>query len=84
MNEHIGRYGEVAHYFARQFFVAGIDLATRTACRNPVLQQADQALAAGAGRQEVGDAFLAQSLLHDREPLRRTSGSGAQVDYCAL
>ena len=30
------------------------------------------ALAAGAGKQEVGDAFLAQSLLHDLEPLRRT------------
>lgn len=71
MNEHIGRYGEVANYFARQFFVAGFDFYAH-GLSNPVLQQADQALAAGAGRQEVGDAFLAQSLLHDLEPLRRT------------
>lgn len=71
MNEHIGRYGEVAHYFSRQFFVTGFDFYAH-GLSNPVLQQADQALAAGAGKQEVGDAFLAQSLLHDLEPLRRT------------
>ncbi len=71
MNEHSGRYGEVAHYFSRQFFVAGFDFYAH-GLSNPVLQQADQALAAGAGKQEVGDAFLAQSLLHDLEPLRRT------------
>lgn len=71
MNEHIGRYGEVAHYFSRQFFVAGFDFYAH-GLSNPVLQQADQALVAGAGRQEISGAFLAQSLLHDLEPLRRT------------
>lgn len=71
MNEHIGRYGEVAHYFSRRFFVAGFDFYAH-GLSNPVLQRADQALAAGAGKQEVSDAFLAQSLLHDLEPLRRT------------
>ncbi|WP_348225639.1 alpha/beta fold hydrolase [Nitrosomonas sp. Is79A3] len=71
MNEHIGRYSEVARYFSRQFLVTGFDFYAH-GLSNPVLQQADQALAAGAGRQEVSDAFLAQSLLHDLEPLRRT------------
>ena len=71
MNEHIGRYGEVAHYFSRQFFVTGFDFYAH-GLSNPVLQRADQALAAGAGIQEVSDAFLAQSLLYDLEPLRRT------------
>ncbi|MDO9310689.1 MAG: alpha/beta fold hydrolase, partial [Nitrosomonas sp.] len=71
MNEHIGRYGEVAHYFSRRFFVAGFDFYAH-GLSNPVLQRANQALAAGADRQEVSDAFLAQSLLYDLEPLRRT------------
>lgn len=71
MNEYIGRYGEVARYFARHFIVAGFDFYAH-GLSNPVLQQADQALASGAGRQEVSDAFLAQSLLHDLEPMRRT------------
>jgi alpha-beta hydrolase superfamily lysophospholipase len=36
-----------------------------------MLQQADQALTAGAARQEVGDAYLAQTRLHDLEPMRQ-------------
>lgn len=71
MNEHIGRYGEVARYFARQFIVAGFDFYAH-GLSNPLLQQADLALAGGAGRQEIGDAYLAQALLHDLEPMRRT------------
>ena len=70
MNEHIGRYGEVARYFAQQFIVAGFDFYAH-GLSNPVLQQADQALADGAGKQDVSDAYLTQSLLHDLEPLRR-------------
>lgn len=71
MNEHIGRYGEVARYFARQFIVAGFDFYAH-GLSNPLLQQADLALAGGAGRQDVSDAYLAQSSLHDLEPMRRT------------
>jgi len=71
MNEHIGRYGEVARYFARQFIVTGFDLYAH-GLSNPLLQQADLALANGAGRQDVSDAYLAQSSLHDLEPMRRT------------
>lgn len=71
MNEHIGRYGEVARYFARQFIVAGFDFYAH-GLSNPLLQQADLALAGGADRQDVSDAYLAQSSLHDLEPMRRT------------
>ncbi|SFE22772.1 alpha/beta fold hydrolase [Nitrosomonas sp. Nm166] len=69
MNEHIGRYGEVARYFARRFIVAGFDLYAH-GLSNPVLQQADQAMVSGAGKQDVSDAYLAQALLRDLELLR--------------
>lgn len=71
MNEHIGRYGEVARYFARNFIVAGFDFYAH-GLSNPVLQQADHALAAGMGGQDVSDAYRTQSALHDLEPMRRT------------
>ena len=35
MNEHIGRYAEIAHYFSDQFIVAGIDL-TAHGLSNPI------------------------------------------------
>ncbi|SDY61474.1 Lysophospholipase, alpha-beta hydrolase superfamily [Nitrosomonas sp. Nm58] len=70
MNEYIGRYGEIARYFAQRFIVAGFDLYAH-GLSNPMLQQADQALTAGAARQEVGDAYLAQTRLHDLEPMRQ-------------
>lgn len=70
MNEHIGRYGEVARYFAQQFMVAGFDHYAH-GLSNPVLRQADLALVSGASRQEVSDAYLAQTTLKDLKPLRR-------------
>lgn len=70
MNEYIGRYGEIARYFAQRFIVAGFDLYAH-GLSNPMLQQADQALTASAARQEVGDAYLAQTRLHDLEPMRQ-------------
>ncbi|SEQ42759.1 alpha/beta fold hydrolase [Nitrosomonas ureae] len=70
MNEHIGRYGEVAQYFVRKFIVVGFDHYAH-GLSNPVLQQADSALASGSGEQQVGDAYLAQSPLKNLEPLRR-------------
>lgn len=73
MNEHIGRYGEVARYFARKFLVVGFDHYAH-GLSNPVLQQADSVLASGSGKQPVGDAYLAQSPLKDLEPLRRYFG----------
>lgn len=72
MNEHIGRYGEVARYLAaRQFIVAGFDLYAH-GLSNPVLHQADLALTNGADKQDISEAYLAQASLYDLEPLRRT------------
>ncbi|WP_297326010.1 alpha/beta fold hydrolase [Nitrosomonas sp.] len=71
MNEHVGRYGEVARHFARQFIVAGFDFYAH-GLSNPLLRQADMALAGGADRLDVSDAYLAQSSLYDLEPMRRT------------
>lgn len=73
MNEHIGRYGEAARYFAGRFVVAGFDLYAH-GLSNPVLQQADLAIAQGAGEQDVSAAYVAQAALYDLEPMRRTLG----------
>lgn len=78
MNEHIGRYGEVARYFSQRYFVAGFDHYAH-GLSNPVLRRADQALMEGADRADVSDAFLAQSALYDLEPLRQTLGLALQA-----
>ena len=78
MNEHIGRYGEAARFFSRRFFVAGFDHYAN-GLSNPVLRRADQALAAGADRVDVSDAYLAQSALTDLEPLRQTLALALQA-----
>lgn len=78
MNEHIGRYGEVARYFSRRFFVAGFDHYAH-GLSNPALRRADQALAEGTDRADVSDAYLAQSALYDLEPLRQTLGRAMQA-----
>lgn len=71
MNEHIGRYGEVARFFSRRFFVAGFDHYAH-GLSNPVLRRAEQVLAEGTDRADVSDAYLAQSALYDLQPLRQT------------
>ncbi|SDW77589.1 alpha/beta fold hydrolase [Nitrosomonas communis] len=70
MNEYMGRYSEIARYFAQRFIVAGFDLYAH-GLSNPILQQADRALIAGAAQQEVGDAYLAQIPLYDLEPMKQ-------------
>ncbi len=61
MNEHIGRYDDVAHYWMRQnFIVAGFDYAAH-GLSNPVLRQADQALRSGVSAVDVSEAYLAQA-----------------------
>lgn len=70
MNEHIGRYGEIARFFSRNFIVAGFDYYAH-GLSNSVLRQADVALAGGSNKVEVSDAYLAQSALKNLQPLRR-------------
>lgn len=69
MNEYVGRYGDIAQYFAERFAVAGVDLRAH-GLSNPVLRKANQAIAAGAERYDVSQAYLAQAELRDLEPLR--------------
>lgn len=69
MNEHIGRYSEVARYFSQNFIVAGFDYYAH-GLSNPILQQADLALMSGMDTQEISDAYLAQTLLHNLDLLR--------------
>ncbi|TXI30517.1 MAG: alpha/beta fold hydrolase [Nitrosomonas oligotropha] len=78
MNEHIGRYGEVARYFSQRYFVAGFDHYAH-GLSNPVLRRADQALTEGVDRTDVSDAYLAQPALYDLEPLRQTLGLAVQA-----
>lgn len=73
MNEYIGRYSDVAHHFSRQFLVAGFDYYAH-GLSNPVLQQADKALIAGGDKQDVSQAYLAQTALYDLEPIRQDFG----------
>lgn len=73
MNEYIGRYSEIAHYFSQHFVVAGFDLYAH-GLSNPILRQADQALLAGAEKWDVSDAYLAQTQLHNLDPMRLNLG----------
>ncbi len=73
MNEHIGRYGDVARYLSKQFIVGGFDFHAH-GLSNSILRQADGALQAGAAKQDVSDAYLALSVLRDLEPLRQDLG----------
>lgn len=69
MNEHIGRYGDIARHFAGRFIVAGIDM-TAHGMSNPVLARAHESIAAGAAGYDAGDAFLEQARLGDLQPMR--------------
>jgi pimeloyl-ACP methyl ester carboxylesterase len=72
MNEHIGRYRDVAHYFVqRNFIVAGFDYEAH-GLSNPVLWQADQALRRGAEVVDVSEAYLAQAVLGNLDPARKS------------
>jgi alpha-beta hydrolase superfamily lysophospholipase len=72
MNEHIGRYRDVAHYFMqRNFIVAGFDYVAH-GLSNPVLWQADQALRTGAEAVDVSEAYLAQTALGNLDPARKS------------
>lgn len=70
MNEHIGRYQDIARYFSHRFIVAGFDFHGH-GLSNKFLQQADQVLRADPVKVEISDAYLAQVSLSDLEPMRQ-------------
>lgn len=69
MNEYIGRYAEIARYFADRYIVAGIDL-TAHGLSNPVFAKAQKDLKTGATTHDVSDAFLEQAQLRNLQPMR--------------
>jgi alpha-beta hydrolase superfamily lysophospholipase len=69
MNEHVGRYGDIARHFSDRFIVAGIDM-TAHGLSNTVLMKADKSIEAGASAYDAGDAYLEQAQLGDLQPLR--------------
>lgn len=69
MNEYIGRYAQIAGYFADRYIVAGVDL-TAHGLSNRVFAQAQKRLDAGVDSVDVSDAFLEQAQIRDLQPLR--------------
>jgi alpha-beta hydrolase superfamily lysophospholipase len=69
MNEHSGRYGDIARHLADRYLVAGIDM-TAHGLSNPVLAQAHENLVAGAAEYDVGAAYLEQARLRNLDEMR--------------
>ncbi|MGD7033433.1 alpha/beta fold hydrolase [Methylotuvimicrobium buryatense] len=69
MNEHTGRYAEIARHFAQSHLVAGIDM-TAHGLSNPVYLDAHESLKAGADEFDVGSAFLEQAQLRNLDAMR--------------
>ncbi len=69
MNEYIGRYGDIARFFAADAIVAGLDL-TAHGLSNPVIAEADRKIRDGAGSQDISGAFLQQAGLRNLQPMR--------------
>ncbi|MBK7363822.1 MAG: alpha/beta fold hydrolase [Nitrosomonas sp.] len=71
MNEYIGRYAAAAHFFAKNFLVAGFDLYAH-GLSHPELFRADLALIGGAENREIEDIYLAQIPLNNLDRLRES------------
>jgi len=69
MNEHIGRYGEIARHFSDRFIVAGMDM-TAHGLSNSVLRSASKSIEAGTSAYDASGAYLEQAQLGDQQPLR--------------
>ncbi|MGZ8239825.1 MAG: alpha/beta fold hydrolase [Methylobacter sp.] len=69
MNEHIGRYGDIARHFSDRFIVAAMDM-TAHGLSNAVFMKAHNNLEAGASAYDASDAYLEQAQLGDLQPLR--------------
>jgi alpha-beta hydrolase superfamily lysophospholipase len=69
MNEHVGRYGDIARHFSDRFIVAAMDM-TAHGLSNAVFMKAHNNLEAGASAYDASDAYLEQAQLGDLQPLR--------------
>lgn len=69
MNEHSGRYGEIAKHFSERYLVAGIDM-TAHGLSNTVHLKAHESLESGSTQYDVGSAFLEQAQLRNLDPMR--------------
>ncbi|MGR9044298.1 MAG: alpha/beta fold hydrolase [Gammaproteobacteria bacterium] len=83
MNEHIGRYGDIARHFADRFIVAGVDL-TAHGLSNTELFTAHNSIKSGATVYDAGKAYLEQAQLGDLQPMRNDLDRALHylVDYC--
>ncbi|MGZ5030215.1 MAG: serine aminopeptidase domain-containing protein [Methylobacter sp.] len=83
MNEHIGRYGEIARHFSNRFIVAGMDM-TAHGLSNAVLRSASKSIEAGASAYDASDAYLEQAQLGDLQPLRDDLNLALRhlIDHC--
>ncbi len=77
MNEHVGRYRAIANLLASKYIVGGIDLRGH-GLTNPILSEADQAIAKGLDSFDASDAFVAQSEFSDLQPMREDFQSALQ------
>jgi len=69
MNEHIGRYGDIARHFSDRFIVAGMDM-TAHGLSNPVLLEAHKSILAGTSAYDASRAYLEQAQLRNLQPMR--------------
>ncbi|WP_235185893.1 serine aminopeptidase domain-containing protein [Methylomarinum vadi] len=69
MNEYIGRYGDIARYFANNAVVAGLDLSAH-GLSNSVIARADENIRNGEDGQDIANAFLQQAQLRTLQPMR--------------
>lgn len=70
MNEHTGRYREIAWHFASRYLVAGVDM-TAHGLSNTTYLKAHESLKSGAEEFDVDSAFLQQAQLRNLGPMRK-------------
>lgn len=83
MNEHGGRYGDIARHFADRFIVAAVDL-TAHGLSNPVLLTAHKQIKGGAPAYDAGEAYLEQAQFHGLQAMHDDLDISLQylVNYC--
>lgn len=70
MNEYVGRYYEIAQYFAKDFKVIGFDFSAH-GLSNSYFLAAHQAIVSGKEQFDVSDAYLEQAQLNNLNRLRQ-------------